>query len=71
MTQAFTPRAMGRATAHYNRKCNFEVILTQVGEEEAANAATPSETKAAKSASAKGAKKGSDTSSKKSAKKEA
>ena len=71
VTQAFTPRAMGRATAHYNRKCNFEVILTQVGEEEAANAATPSETKAAKSASAKGAKKGAAKSSKKSAKKEA
>ncbi len=67
VTQAFTPRAMGRATAHYNRKCNFEVILTQVGDEEAAEAATPSEAKAAKSASAKGAKKG----AKKTAKKEA
>ena len=27
--QAFTPRAQGRATPHYNRLCNFEVILTQ------------------------------------------
>jgi large subunit ribosomal protein L22 len=33
--QAFTPRAQGRATPHYNRLCNFEVILTQVGEEQA------------------------------------
>ena len=38
VTQAFTPRAMGRATAHYNRKCNFEVILTQVEAEEASSA---------------------------------
>ncbi len=28
--QAYTPRAQGRATPHYNRLCNFEVILTQV-----------------------------------------
>ena len=32
--QAFTPRAQGRATPHYNRKCNFEVIVSQVDEEE-------------------------------------
>ena len=31
--QAFTPRAMGRATAHYNRMCNFEVIVTQIEKE--------------------------------------
>lgn len=28
--QAYTPRAQGRATPHYNRLCNFEVILTQL-----------------------------------------
>jgi large subunit ribosomal protein L22 len=27
--QAYTPRAQGRATPHYNRLCNFEVIVTQ------------------------------------------
>lgn len=32
VVQAFTPRAQGRATPHYNRKCNFEVILTQTEE---------------------------------------
>jgi large subunit ribosomal protein L22 len=31
--QAFTPRAQGRATPHYNRLCNFEVILTQLDSE--------------------------------------
>ncbi len=34
--QAYTPRAQGRATPHYNRLCNFEVVLTQVGDEEKA-----------------------------------
>ena len=32
--QAYTPRAQGRATPHYNRLCNFEVIVTQVGDDE-------------------------------------
>ncbi len=32
--QAYTPRAQGRATPHYNRLCNFEVILTQATDEE-------------------------------------
>jgi len=32
--QAYTPRAQGRATPHYNRLCNFEVIVTQLGDEE-------------------------------------
>jgi large subunit ribosomal protein L22 len=36
--QAFTPRAQGRATPHYNRLCNFEVVLTQTGEETPAEA---------------------------------
>jgi large subunit ribosomal protein L22 len=40
--QAFTPRAQGRATPHYNRLCNFEVILAQAGEE------TPAEAKEGK-----------------------
>jgi large subunit ribosomal protein L22 len=31
--QAYTPRAQGRATPHFERTCNFEVILTQVEEE--------------------------------------
>jgi large subunit ribosomal protein L22 len=31
--QAFTPRAQGRATPHYNRLCNFEVIVTQGGKD--------------------------------------
>jgi large subunit ribosomal protein L22 len=33
VTKAFTPRAQGRATPHYNRLCNFEVILTAMEEE--------------------------------------
>jgi large subunit ribosomal protein L22 len=37
--QAFTPRAQGRATPHYNRKCNFEVIVSQVEEPETKEAA--------------------------------
>ncbi|MEA3204046.1 MAG: Ribosomal protein L22p/L17e, partial [Thermoplasmata archaeon] len=37
--QAFTPRAQGRATPHYNRKCNFEVIVSQVDESETKEAA--------------------------------
>jgi large subunit ribosomal protein L22 len=36
--QAYTPRAQGRATPHYNRLCNFEVILTQGEGEESAPA---------------------------------
>ena len=59
VTQAFTPRAQGRATAHYNRKCNFEVILTQVGDEAAEVADSPAAKAKAKAAKAKkGAKKG-------------
>jgi large subunit ribosomal protein L22 len=42
VVQAFTPRAQGRATPHYNRLTNFEVILTQSGEE------TPAEAKESK-----------------------
>jgi large subunit ribosomal protein L22 len=49
VTQAFTPRAMGRATAHYNRKCNFEVIVTQVEAD-----AKTEETKSTKAKPAKG-----------------
>ena len=30
---AYTPRAQGRATPHFNRLCNFEVIVTQMDEE--------------------------------------
>lgn len=62
VTQAFTPRAMGRATAHYNRKCNFEVILTQVGDEESSSPtgeakATPAAKAKAKAAASKKSKK--------------
>jgi len=32
--KAFMPRAYGRATPSYNRLCNFEVIVTQMEEEE-------------------------------------
>jgi large subunit ribosomal protein L22 len=32
--QAYTPRAQGRATPHYNRLCNFEVVVTQAEGEE-------------------------------------
>lgn len=47
--QAFTPRAQGRATPHYNRLCNFEVIVTQLeGQDEKAIKA---EKRAAKKAS--------------------
>ena len=34
VTQAFTPRAQGRATPHYNRKCNFEVIVAVSDDDE-------------------------------------
>jgi len=30
--KAFTPRAQGRATPHYDRMCNFEVIVTATEE---------------------------------------
>lgn len=50
--QAYTPRAQGRATPHYNRLCNFEVILTQADAEEttekAASSKAKKESKAAK-----------------------
>ena len=53
--QAYTPRAQGRATPHYNRLCNFEVILTQATDEESkaeGKAAREAKTgKAAKAAS--------------------
>jgi hypothetical protein len=58
VTQAFTPRAMGRATAHYNRKCNFEVILTQVGDEESAAAEAKDSPAAKAKAKAAASKKG-------------
>ena len=32
---AMTPRAHGRATPHYNRLCNLEIIVTQSDKEEA------------------------------------
>ena len=37
VNQAFTPRAQGRATPHYNRLCNFEVILSVVEADEEAS----------------------------------
>jgi large subunit ribosomal protein L22 len=33
VTKAYIPRAQGRATPHYNRLCNFEVIVTALEEE--------------------------------------
>jgi large subunit ribosomal protein L22 len=62
--QAYTPRAQGRATPHYNRLCNFEVILTQAeageqtkGEQKAAkDKAAKKESKAAKAGKADKAK---------------
>ena len=71
VTQAYTPRAMGRATPHYNRLCNFEVIVTQVEGDEAAGASGDKAAEAkpkGKAAAKKGAAK---KSSKKSTKKEA
>jgi large subunit ribosomal protein L22 len=50
--QAYTPRAQGRATPHYNRLCNFEVILTQAEGEEAAAKAETSSAKAKKESKA-------------------
>jgi large subunit ribosomal protein L22 len=47
--QAYTPRAQGRATPHYNRLTNFEVILTQAEGEESSKA----EQKATKDKAAK------------------
>ena len=47
--QAYTPRAQGRATPHYNRLCNFEVILTQAEGDEH----TKAEAKSAKDKAAK------------------
>jgi large subunit ribosomal protein L22 len=56
VNQAFTPRAQGRATPHYNRRCNFEVIVRQLEEEEASAAedakSTRGKSRAAKSARA-------------------
>jgi len=34
VNKAMTPRAQGRATAHYNRLCNLELIVSQVEGEE-------------------------------------
>ncbi|MES2153873.1 MAG: 50S ribosomal protein L22 [bacterium] len=48
VNQAFTPRAQGRATPHYNRKCNFEVIVSVIEEDE--ESASPRKGRAAKSA---------------------
>ncbi len=31
--KGYTPRAQGRATPHFDRLCNFEVIVTQIEEE--------------------------------------
>ena len=33
VNKAMTPRAQGRATPHYNRLCNLELIVTQTEEE--------------------------------------
>lgn len=51
VNQAFTPRAQGRATPHYNRLCNFEVIVSVIEEDEAGSS-KPSgrKSRAAKSA---------------------
>lgn len=58
--QAYTPRAQGRATPHYNRLCNFEVIVTQADAEAAEKAtaakAAKKESKAAKAGKADKAK---------------
>lgn len=55
--QAYTPRAQGRATPHYNRLCNFEVVLSQVGEDETPSEAKESAAKARGKAPAKKASK--------------
>lgn len=39
--QAYTPRAQGRATPHYDRKCNLELIVSQVEAGEGEEAETP------------------------------
>jgi large subunit ribosomal protein L22 len=58
--QAYTPRAQGRATPHYNRLCNFEVVLTQAEEsskaESAKDKAAKKESKVAKAGKADKAK---------------
>lgn len=58
--QAYTPRAQGRATPHYNRLTNFEVILTQADGDSAAAEGKESkpkkESKAAKAGKADKAK---------------
>lgn len=46
--QAYTPRAQGRATPHYNRLCNFEVIVTQAEAGEAAEGKSNVRSKAKK-----------------------
>ncbi len=33
VTKGFTPRAQGRATPHYERTCNLELIVTQIEDE--------------------------------------
>ena len=65
VTQAFTPRAQGRATAHYNRKCNFEVILTQLDADAAAKGEKTEKSTKAKAAKAPAKKTETMTESKK------
>src|SRR5687767_13319377 len=51
VNQAYTPRAQGRATPHYNRLCNFEVILSVIeADEEKSSGRRSGKGKAAKSA---------------------
>lgn len=50
--QAYTPRAQGRATPHYNRLCNFEVIVTQAEAGEAAEGKSNVRSKAKKESKA-------------------
>ena len=71
VVQAFTPRAQGRATAHYNRKCNFEIILTQLDSEEGASTDVADSPAAKAKAKAAKSKKNSGTSRKAKGKKEA
>lgn len=54
--QAYTPRAQGRATPHYNRLCNFEVVLTQAEGEAAAEASEPKAKSGKQSKAAKAGK---------------
>ncbi|MHB8634519.1 MAG: 50S ribosomal protein L22 [Thermoplasmatota archaeon] len=56
VVKGHTPRAQGRATAHYDRKCNFEVIATEIASGDEETTKERPKTAKGKAGPAKGAK---------------